>query len=52
MDDLLAKALNRYSDGAFLKVLSERDRTVMSELVEEFFRSGIAEEKQGKWLLK
>ena len=48
MDELVAKELNRYSDRAFLEVLSERDRTAMSELVEEFFCSGNAEEEQGK----
>ena len=51
MDELVAKSLNSYSDRVLLYVLSERDRTAMSELVEEFFCSGIAEEEQDKQLL-
>ena len=31
-----------------IKALSERDRGAMSELVEEFFCSGLDEEEQGK----
>ena len=36
-EDLVAKALNRYSDRAFREALSERDRAAMSALVAEFF---------------
>ena len=31
-----------------IKALSERDRGAVSELVEEFFSSGLDEEEQGK----
>ena len=50
MDDLVAKALNRCSDSAFIEVLSEHDHAAMSELVEEFFCSGLDEEEHGKQL--
>ena len=50
MNELVAISLNNYSDRVFLCALSERDRTAMSELVEEFFSSGIAEEEQDKRL--
>ena len=38
-----------YSDGAFIEALSERNRAVTPELVEEFC-SVIDEEEQGKQL--
>ena len=50
MDVLVAKALNKFSDRAFIEALSKRDCAAMSALVEEFFRSGLDEEEQGKQL--
>ena len=50
MDLVVAKALNRYSDSEFMAALSERDRASMSELVEDFFCSGLDEEESGKQL--
>ena len=50
MDFVVAKALNRYSDSAFMAALSEHDRAAMSELVEDFFCSGVDEEEPGKQL--
>ena len=49
MDVVVAKALNMYSDSAFMASLSERDCAGMSELVEDFW-SGLDEEKLGKQL--
>ena len=34
--DQVARALNRFSDNAFLNALSERDRGAMTDLVEVF----------------
>ena len=39
-----------YIDSAFMAALSERDRAAMSELVEDFFCSGLDEEEPGKQL--
>ena len=50
VDFLVAKTLNRYSDSTFIEVLSECDRTAMSELVGEFLCSGLDKEEQGKQL--
>ena len=47
MDFVVAKALNRYSNSAFMAALSERDHAAMSELVEDFFCSGLDEEEPG-----
>ena len=41
--------LTQYSDSAFI-ALSECDCVAMSELVEEFFCSGLDEDEQGKQL--
>ena len=48
MDFVVAKALNMYSDSAFMAALSECDPTAMSELVEDFFYTGLDEEEPGK----
>ena len=47
--DQVARALNRFSDNAFLNALSECDRgaTCMTDLVEEFFCSRL-DEQEGK----
>ena len=50
MDFIVAKALNRHNDSEFMAALSKRDRTAMSELVEDFFCSGLDEEEPGKQL--
>ena len=49
IDFVVAKALNMYSDSAFVAALSERDRAAISELVEDFC-SGLDEEELGKQL--
>ena len=46
--DLVARARNRFSDSAFLSVLSERDHGAMTDLVEEFFCSRLDEQEEGK----
>ena len=50
MNELVAKSLNSYSHRLFLCALSERDRTALSELVEHFFCTGIAEEEHDEQL--
>ena len=49
MDFVVAKAMNMYSDSAFMAALSERDRAAMCELLEAFC-SGLDEEELGKQL--
>ena len=50
IENPVAKALNRFSDRAFIEALTECDCAVRSELVEEFFCSGLHEKEQGKHL--
>ena len=45
--DLVARALNRFSDSAFLSALRERDLGAMTDLVEEFFCSRLDEQEEG-----
>ena len=46
--DQVARALNSFSDSAFLSAPSERDCGAMPDLVEEFFCSRLDEQEEGK----
>ena len=46
--DEVARALNRFSDTAFLNALNERDLGAMTDLVEECFCSSLDEKEGGK----